>query len=45
MMHLSAMANNLKKYFKFEQKCSKSGAHLLALSAFLESTYECWFRL
>ena len=39
-MHLAAIAYNLKKYLKFEQKHSKSGAGQLALSAFMENTLE-----
>ena len=38
VMHLAAIAYNLKKYLKFEQKRSKSGAGRLALSTFVENT-------
>ncbi len=37
VMHLSAIAYNLKKYLKFEQKRVKSGAGQLALSILLKS--------
>jgi hypothetical protein len=36
IMHLSAIAYNLKKYLKFEQKRVKSGAGKLALAAFIK---------
>ena len=38
VMHLSAIAYNLKKYLKFEQKPVKSGAGKLALAALVKST-------
>ncbi|MER3317160.1 MAG: hypothetical protein RIB79_02600 [Allomuricauda sp.] len=38
MMHLTAIAYNLKKYLKFEQERSKSGAGILALAALVKST-------
>lgn len=37
VMHLSAIAYNLKKYLKFIEKRSKSGAGLLALEVFVKS--------
>jgi hypothetical protein len=37
VMHLSAIAYNLKKYLKFEQKRSKSGAGQLAFKVFVKS--------
>lgn len=40
VMHLSAMAYNLKKYLKFEQKRTKSGAGILALVALVKSTVQ-----
>ncbi len=43
VMHLSAMAYNLKKYLKFTQKRSKSGAELLALTAFVKSAFQHLF--
>ena len=38
VMHLSAIAYNLKKYLKFEQKRIKSGVGMLALKALLKSS-------
>jgi len=43
VMHLSAIAYNLKKYLKFIEKRSKSGAGQLAISAFVENTFEYLF--
>lgn len=43
VMHLSAMAYNLKKYLKFTRKRSKSGAELLALTAFVNSAFQHLF--
>lgn len=40
VMHLSAIAYNLKKYLKFEQKRAKCGAGQLALIAFLKSVFQ-----
>ncbi|MEP3627848.1 MAG: hypothetical protein ABJN00_15640 [Flavobacteriaceae bacterium] len=40
VMHLAAFAYNLKKYLKFIEKRSKSGAGQLALSAFIKSTFD-----
>lgn len=40
VMHLSAIAYNLKKYLKFEQKQVKSGAGILALAAFAKSVFQ-----
>nr|WP_273568217.1 transposase [Maribacter sp. Hal144] len=40
VMHLAAIAYNLKKYLKFDQKRSKSGAGQLALAVFLKSVLE-----
>ena len=37
VMHLSAIAYNLKKYLKFEQKRIKSGVGMLALKELLKS--------
>ena len=37
VMHLSAIAYNLKKYLKYEQKRSKSGAGKLAFRVFVKS--------
>jgi hypothetical protein len=39
-MHLSAIAYNLKKYLKFDQKRVKSGAGMLALAALVKSTFK-----
>jgi hypothetical protein len=39
VMQLSAIAYNLKKYLKFEQKRSKSGAGILALAVLVKSTF------
>ena len=44
VMHLSAIAYNLKKYLKFTQKRSKSGANQLALAAFIKDSFEVLFR-
>jgi transposase len=44
VMHLSAIAYNLKKYLKFEQKRVKSGAGRLALAAFIKNGLEVLFR-
>ena len=41
VMHLSAIAYNLKKYLKFEQKRTKSGVEMLALKALLKSSCDC----
>ncbi|WP_339712497.1 IS1182 family transposase [uncultured Kriegella sp.] len=43
VMHLAAIAYNLKKYLKFEQKLVKSGAGRLGLMAFVENSFECLF--
>ena len=43
VMHLSAIAYNLKKYLKFEQKRVKSGASQLALLAFVKSVFQDLF--
>ena len=43
VMHLSAMAYNLKKYLKFIEKRSKSGAGQLAFAAFVESVFQYLF--
>jgi len=40
VMHLSAIAYNLKKYLKFVQKRSKSGAGMLALAVLLKRTVQ-----
>jgi len=40
VMHLSAIAYNLKKYLKFAQKPIKSGAGTLALTGFVKSTLQ-----
>ena len=37
VMHLSAIAYNLKKYLKFVQKRAKSGAGMVALSSFAKN--------
>ena len=42
-MHLSAIAYNLKKYLKFEQKRVKSGAGKLALAAFIKRAFQYLF--
>lgn len=42
VMHLSAIAYNLKKYLKFEQKRVQSGVGWLALVAFVESVFQCF---
>ncbi|WP_245545058.1 hypothetical protein [Flagellimonas ruestringensis] len=42
-MHLSAIAYNLKKYLKFEQKRVKSGARILASVALVKSTFQLLF--
>jgi hypothetical protein len=42
-MHLSAIAYNLKKYLKFEQKRSKSGAVQLVLDTFLKGVFQHLF--
>jgi transposase len=42
VMHLSAMAYNLKKYLKFIGKRVKSGAGQLALIAFVKSVFQCF---
>jgi hypothetical protein len=39
-MHLSAIAYNLKKYLKFEQKRSKSGAGKLAFKVYVKSVVQ-----
>jgi hypothetical protein len=43
VMHLSAIAYNLKKYLKFERKRVKSGAGTLALAAFVKSVLQHLF--
>lgn len=43
VMHLSAIAYNLKKYLKFVQKRVKSGAGQLALSALVKSVFQKLF--
>ena len=43
VMHLSAMAYNVKKYLKFTQKRVKSGARTLALAAFVKSAFQYLF--
>ena len=40
VMHLSAIAYNLKKYLKFEQKRVKSGVGILAFAAFVKSVFQ-----
>ena len=39
-MHLAAIAYNLKKYLKFEQKHLKSRAGILALTVLVKSTFQ-----
>ena len=39
VMHLSAMAYNLKKYLKFTQKRVKSRAGMLVLTCFIKKTW------
>ncbi|TLP70149.1 transposase [Maribacter sp. ACAM166] len=43
VMHLSAIAYNLKKYLKFEQKRVKRGAGQLALIVFIKSVFQHLF--
>lgn len=43
VMHMAAMAYNLKKYLKFTQKRTKSGVGELALAAFLKNTFQHLF--
>ena len=43
VMHLSAIAYNLKKYLKFQQGLSKSGAGVLALAALAKRTFRLLF--
>ena len=43
VMHLSAIAYNLKKYLKFVQKRVKSGAVHLALAVFVKSAHHNLF--
>ncbi|WP_262497625.1 transposase [Maribacter sp. 4G9] len=43
VMHLSAIAYNIKKYLKFEQKRSKSGAGKLTLTALVKRTVQSLF--
>ncbi len=43
VMHLSAIAYNLKKYLKFQQGLSKSGAGVLALAALVKRTFRLLF--
>lgn len=43
VMHLSAIAYNLKKYLKFIEKRSKSGARQLGISAFVENAFQYLF--
>ena len=45
VMHLSAIAYNLKKYLKFEGKPVKSGAGILATVALVKSTFQLLFGL
>ena len=42
VMHLSAIAYNLKKYLKFEQKLVKSAAEMLALCNRLKIACQAW---
>jgi len=44
VMHLSAIAYNLKKYLKFDRKRVKSGAGKLALASFIKNGLEVLFR-
>ena len=44
VMHLSAIAYNLKKYLKFEQKRAKSGAGQLALMVLAKSVLQNLFQ-
>nr|WP_245731608.1 transposase [Kriegella aquimaris] len=39
VMHLAAIAYNIKKYLKFVEKRSKIGEDRLALSAFVENSF------
>ncbi|HEA23078.1 MAG TPA: hypothetical protein ENH87_19485 [Pricia antarctica] len=43
VMHLSAITYNIKKYLKFEQGRSKSGAGVLALAALAKRTFRLLF--
>ena len=43
VMHLSAMAYNLKKYLKFTGKRAKSGVGQLALAALVKSSVQFLF--
>ena len=43
VMHLSAIAYNLKKYLKFVQKRTKSGAGQLGISAFVKNSLQYLF--
>ncbi len=43
VMHLSAIAYNLKKYLKFKQRQSKSGAGVLALATLVKRTFQLLF--
>jgi hypothetical protein len=43
VMHLSAIAYNLKKYLKFEQKQVKSGAGMLLFAAFVIGAFRHLF--
>ncbi|MGB3152380.1 MAG: transposase [Maribacter sp.] len=43
VIHLSAIAYNLKKYLKFEHKRSKSGAGQLAFRVFVKSVVQDLF--
>ena len=43
VMHLSAIAYNLKKYLKFEQKRVKSGVGQLVVTAFVKSAFQHLF--
>jgi hypothetical protein len=43
VMHLSAIACNLKKYLKFDQKWVQSGMGILALATLVKSTLEFLF--
>ena len=43
VMHLAAIAYNLRKYLKFQQKLVKSGAGILALAALVKRTSRLLF--
>lgn len=40
VLHLSAMAYKLKNYLKFDRKRTKSGVGMLALAAWVKSTFK-----